>query len=54
MAEALFRNVYRSRAECREAAARLARYVESARMALAKCDVAQGAAEFGPLDLGRS
>jgi cytochrome b pre-mRNA-processing protein 3 len=48
LADALSRNVYRG-GEHSEDAQTLARYVETARMALSICDVAQGAVDFGPL-----
>jgi cytochrome b pre-mRNA-processing protein 3 len=48
MAESLLRNLYRGAGDTHNAAA-VARYIESARAHVAKCDVASGALEFGPL-----
>jgi len=48
LAEALARNVWRGAAS-HEAAQRLARYVQSARAALAACDVSAGNLDFGAL-----
>lgn len=49
MADALVRNLYRGNEKHAEAAKMLARYVFSAKDALAKCDPSQGELDFGPL-----
>lgn len=49
MADALVRNLYRGNEKQTEAVKTLARYVFTAKAALAKCDPAQGELDFGPL-----
>lgn len=49
MADALMRNLYRGNDKRNDAAQTLARYVFTAKDALAKCDPAQGELDFGPL-----
>lgn len=49
MAQAVVRNLYRGNERHAEAAKTLARYVFSAKEALAKCDPSRGELDFGPL-----
>jgi cytochrome b pre-mRNA-processing protein 3 len=49
MTDALVRNLYRGNEKRAEAAKTLARYIFTAKDALAKCDPAQGELDFGPL-----
>lgn len=51
LAEALLRNVYRGATDRKDEAGLLARYVETAVAAMATCDLAAGAVDFGPLPL---